>query len=323
MKSILKTYFFRKITILVFFGLGTLLGGVWFFFPLEISELSQRFDFWKAGIREIQVEDIHGYVADHCPQNSKQGCSCMVLLHGMADNALTWKKILLWPALGWSKMGLSTPLRIYALDLPGSGKSPPPSDSSLYRVRKQAEKLQSVLHTLCPQNPWIVAGNSLGGWVATWLTLNWPEGVSKLLLIGSAGLKASVESAQSSQLLKEPTVESLKEFQKRAYFRPRQIPERVWKEIVLRAKQSNASQVARAQTEEDFLDDRLQSLPIPTFLFWGREDQIVPMKIGLMMKDRIPGSIWREAPECGHLPQKECPLVLLKVIVDLINFGIM
>jgi pimeloyl-ACP methyl ester carboxylesterase len=297
---------------------GLIYWGLWFFLPLQTSELSSRFEFWREGVHEVESAGLHGYVRDTCHaaggNTEGKACSCVVMIHGLADSAMTWKKVLLWPENGWLE-----PVKLYAFDLPGSGRSPAPSDLSDYRVRKQAEKLRQALAPLCSH--WIVVGNSLGGWVGAWLGLDWSEGVSKLLLIDSAGLKKSVSDAEIQSYFVDPTVDSLKEFQKRAYFKGRPLPDHVWSAVVTRMKQSNARQVIAAQTPEDDLDGRLPALRRPTMLLWGVEDRIIPLTTGKQMRSLIPGAIWQEAKDCGHLPQKECPLDVIRAIYNMVAYG--
>ena len=76
-----------------------------------------------------------------------------------------------------------------------------------------------------------------------------------------------------------------------------------------------------AQTDEDYLDGKAASMHRPTLIFWGQADRLTPISHGQMLKSQIPGSVWMEAPECGHLPQKECPLELIKAIGKMVDFG--
>lgn len=285
---------------------------VLFFFPLQLAELSSRYEFWKVGVQVVSSGQLRGFVQDHC--EGKKDCTCVAMIHGLADNALTWKKILLWPKNGWL-----VPVKLYAFDLPGSGGSPAPLDPARdYRVRNQARAVREALEPLC--NHWIVAGNSLGGWVASWLALDWPEGVSKLILMDSAGLK-TLSDPRELEAFRDPTVEALKEFQKRAYYKGRELPESVWRAAADRMKQSNARQVLEAQTPEDYLDGRVSTLRRPTLLLWGQADQLTPVSHGLELKSQIPGAVWIEVPECGHLPQKECPLDVIRAIGKMVSFG--
>jgi pimeloyl-ACP methyl ester carboxylesterase len=201
-----------------------------------------------------------------------------------------------------------------AFDLPSSGE---------LNARALARRVKSSLTPLCPH--WIVVGNSLGGWIAAWLALDWTEGVSKLMLVDAAGMKSQWEqrknSPNHSSDLSEPTIESMKEFQRKAFAHPRPIPDSVWPAIVERARQGSTHAMAQAQKEEELLDSRLPSLRRPTAVFWGEKDQITPIVSGHQMRGLIPSATWHEAKDCGHLPQKECPLELIQELAKLIIQG--
>jgi pimeloyl-ACP methyl ester carboxylesterase len=294
--------------------------GLSWFFPLEVSHLSTRFELWRNHVEEIQKDGFHGYVKNGCQKTgiiTTPECTCVAFIHGLGDDALTWKKILLFPENEWKKLGLNHSLRLFAMDLPGAGRTPPATDLSQYRVRKQAEALNGLLGSSCSE--WVVVGNSLGGWIAIWLALDWPQRVSRLVVLDSAGLK-NVKS-QLPTGLSQPTVDSLKEFQRKAYYRPRPIPERVWSAIVARAQGNQAVKVMESQVEEDELDLRLASLRRPILLLWGKEDRVIPISIGYQMRSLIPAAVWREVSECGHLPQKECPVPVIRAIIEMIQFG--
>jgi pimeloyl-ACP methyl ester carboxylesterase len=296
--------------------LGLIAWATIYFFPLHWASLSHRYEFWKEGVKEVESAGLHGYFADRCEgtiQKARQ-CTCVVMIHGLADDAMTWKKILLWPNNGWLK-----PVKLYAFDLPGTGGSKTPAKPSEdYRVRNQALALQKALAPLCPS--WSVVGNSLGGWIAAWLALDWPEGVHRLILADSAGLKSGADPKEVDAFM-SPSVESLKEFQRRAYFKGRPLSDSIWAAAARRMKSSNAREVIQAQTAEDFLDGRITTLRTPTLLLWGEADQITPSARGQEFKALMPGAVWQSVPECGHLPQKECPLEVIRAIARMIDFG--
>lgn len=312
-------------TFLGILSISGLCGVTAYLFPIEVLEAWTRFEFWRGHVQETQRNGIHGYLYNSCPQDvpaSGQECACIALIHGLGDNAMTWKKILLWPEQKWKAMGLTEPLRIYAVDLPGTGRSSPASSPNDYRVRRQAEILKAVLSSSCRE--WVVVGNSLGGWIAAWIALDWPEGVRRLVLLDSAGLKINKEDREKmGSLLANPTVESLKEFQKRAYDQPRVMPDYVWNNIVIkaRAQASHTSEVITAQTDDDYLDLRLSTIHRPTLILWGKEDRIIPLSIGKEMRDLMHTAVWREVSHCGHLPQKECPLAVIRSIIDMVQMG--
>ena len=128
-----------------------------YFFPLQLAELSNRYEFWQEGVKEIHSAGLHGYEQDRCQHalHQSKDCECVVMIHGLADNAMTWKKILLWPENGWLE-----PVKLFAFDLPGTGGSPAPEQpQEAYRVRNQAHALEQALDRFARSGWW---------WVIAW-----------------------------------------------------------------------------------------------------------------------------------------------------------
>ncbi len=293
---------------------------VWRWFqPIEASEFKAKLELRWSGVKTVEYGGLKGYLRNHCIENptaDAQQCVCVAWIHGLGDQALTWKRVLQENPPTWNEKRL----KLVALNLPGSGDSPAPAQlPEGYRVRKQAEALAKALDQVpgCPR--WMLVGNSLGGWVATWVALDWTNRVNKLLLVGPGGLK--YEGLHASDLLKTPTIETLKEFQAKAYYQAKPLPDHVWKAALERMKKGNSAQVLAAQTPADYLDTYLPSIRIPTLVFRGGADQIAPREVVQEMARLIPGALYREAPACGHLPQKECVGALVRVVNELVLFG--
>ncbi len=176
----------KRLTLLVFFGVVGLGLGFWVLPLLGQLETVHRLKLDLEGVYEKTLEGgLHAWVRDI--GLGQEGRSCLALIHGLDQNAMTWEKILLIPEKKWKEMGLVDPLKIFALNLPGSGKSPPAKEKKEDQVRRQAQKLKEALALECPS--WLVVGNSYGGWVAAWLAFLWPKGIHRLLLVDSLGLK--------------------------------------------------------------------------------------------------------------------------------------
>ena len=101
----------------------------------------------------------------------------VIILHGSCSNSAFW-----FPEI----MALSVNYRVYAIDLIGEA-----GNSSEYRPDLDSDDfsawMKEVLDTLGIKKS-VIAGNSLGGWMALKFASSWPEYVSKLLLFASAGL---------------------------------------------------------------------------------------------------------------------------------------
>ncbi|WP_342723909.1 alpha/beta hydrolase [Bradyrhizobium sp. B097] len=63
----------------------------------------------------------------------------------------------------------------------------------------------------------------------------------------------------------------------------------------------------------------LKTITIPTLLIWGRHDQIVPLQNGERLARDIPTSELHVLDACGHMPQEECPDLVVELIIAFLN----
>jgi pyruvate dehydrogenase E2 component (dihydrolipoamide acetyltransferase) len=217
-------------------------------------------------------------------------------------------------------------VKLIAWDLPGHGKTPEPvknPDGELQlRAQLMAQRLLGATQQQgCgPNTIWV--GNSLGGWVSSWVALKRPDQVKGLVLVAPGGMKAQRVSSIASEVLTEPTVESLKAFRQRAYAKPQpELPSWVWTAAVQRVKKSPVARVRAAQEPADDLDAPIHHLSVPTRVIWGKQDRILPLEKSVAFRNIPTTSLvkWTEVDECGHLPQKECPEPVIDAIVDAIG----
>jgi pimeloyl-ACP methyl ester carboxylesterase len=57
----------------------------------------------------------------------------------------------------------------------------------------------------------------------------------------------------------------------------------------------------------DELLAKVKTITVPTFILWGREDGIIPLKVGELLHEAIPNSVLEVIERCGHIPQEEKP----------------
>lgn len=298
--------------VLVILILGLAVGAWVMRNPLDSADLFWRLQIRFHGVQERQIDGLHAFVADDC--DGKSECGCVALIHGLGDQAITWKSFLVAPHSAWKKK-----LRFYAVDLPGTAGSEPPTQNSGYRVREQAAKLRHALAPICPS--WTIVGNSLGGWIAAWLALDWKEGVQKLLLVDAAGLEKEVDRAKVNDYFVDPTAESSRRFLHDLYAHPPPDSDYLYEKFAQRLRKSTAKDIVMAQIPADWLDGRLSGIQVPTLFFWGTSDGITPLSWGKKMSTMIPGSLWREISDCGHLPQRECPEPLISAVNELLTLS--
>ncbi len=275
--------------------------------PVEWGEAKLRFRLWRAGARVVLREKHRGFTQDRCGGRPPAECECMWFLHGMGDSVVTWRNFFLEP-----EAFAGRPVRVFALDLPGHGGSIRRHDLAEYRASNMARELDAEVARTpeCVRNT--LVGNSFGGWVAARMALESPARYAHLVLISPAGLRAS--ESESKDLLREPTVESLKEFQRRAYFRPRSLSDSEWRAAVERVRASDTGEIRGAQVPADDLDASLEKIAVDTWLIRGDADGIISRATMEVYATKIPKAKFFSIADCGHLPQKECPDRLFSLI---------
>ena len=100
----------------------------------------------------------------------------LILFHGLGSSVATWR----------DNIGpLSRAFKVYAVDLPGHGDSEKPDID--YDPWTIADLMGKLAKDLVLERP-IIIGSSVGGALGLMVTLKYPDLVSGLVLVGSAGL---------------------------------------------------------------------------------------------------------------------------------------
>ena len=279
-------------------------------YPFQTLVAMRRARLAGHGVRSVRAGGLTAYELDGCAAGAP--CRCAALLHGLGDSALTWDNTLIGaggapvPPKGW---------RLLALNLPGTDGSDAPATPAGYAIPAQADAVRAALEGRCPK--WTVAGNSLGGWVAGWLALKWPQGVERLVLVDPAGVDDPTGDAiKTARTLQDPTVEKMKVFADLASHKKRAVPERAWAAVVASIKSRPAAAMVAALRREDLLDERAKSLRLPVAVLWGASDRALPRAMGEKLARLIPGASFSLVPDCGHLPQQECPAAVSRALFE-------
>lgn len=273
--------------------------------PLRVHDAVNQTRLRWSGVGDFRSGSVAGLVRDTC--RPEVPCRCAALLHGLGDTAVTWRRILSGdPAApvpaGW---------RLYAPDMPGTGASAAPAGG--YAQPEQARLIRSALEPLCPS--WTVVGNSLGGWTAGWLAVQWPQGVERLILLSPAGLvDPSGASESTARALGSPGVAVLREFNKRVTHVERKIPDRAFEEMAALLNERPVRANLVAIRPEHFLEGKLGALTMPVSLLWGESDRVILPAQADAFRRELPSASISLIPACGHLPQMECPAPVRKAL---------
>ena len=224
--------------------------------------------------------------------------SPVVLVHGLGGRSEDWANLM--PQL------VRDHHRVYALDLPGYGRSDWPPNAA-YSIRQLSEAVEAFLDNrhLAQTD---LAGWSMGGWVAMRVALDQPQSVRRLVIFDSAGTRfiftwdttlfepdTATKLTALDNLLMPTAAPHVPGFIQRDIFRF--VGKHGW--VVRRNMESML-------TGADLLDGKLGALKMPMLIVWGKQDHIIPVSAGAAIHDAVPQSEFVVVDGCGHLAPGQC-----------------
>ncbi len=234
----------------------------------------------------------------------------IVFLHGLGASGITWEE----------NVGpLSERFAVYAPDIPGHG------DSVKIGVNYTTEAGTSLtlgfLDAIGAESA-ALAGSSMGGLIALLTALQYPERVSHLVLINTAGFGREVAGYLRvmslpflGELLEGPTHRSAKAMM-RLVFGPRKAyPEALFEELV-RTRSLPGGRDAVLSSLRQGVDifgvkrryrllSRLQELQMPLMIVWGALDPVFPPQHAYSAAEAVPDARFLFFPGAGHWPHME------------------
>jgi pimeloyl-ACP methyl ester carboxylesterase len=251
----------------------------------------------------------------------------VLLLHGFADSADTWRRTLDRLARAGR--------RALAVDMPGFGAA-----SRLHggAILPQLDRFAAAaVEHLAEEagEPAVVAGNSLGGCVA----LRLGERADELPLAGvvpvaPAGLDHPawfrvIESAPFVRLLlasplplPERVVRSAvgAAYRQLAFARPRAAAPDVVAAFTSHHRDRRAVarylETGRRLLAELAFPFRLEAVTCPVLLVWGENDRMVPSRGSRRIVELVPETTYELFERCGHCPQVEEPDRFARLLLD-------
>lgn len=263
----------------------------------------------------------------HCYVAGRERDPALLLIHGLGDEADSWRRVFL---------PLAERYRVVALDLPGFGRSDQPNRA--YTVAFFARAVAGLMDSLGIGRATLV-GSSLGALIAQRLALAAPARVDRLLLLDGclpvrrafppgplwAFLTPGVGEAAYTSLRRDQDqayatlrpyyadLDALPEGE-RAFLRDR-VWARVWSDGQRRAFLSALRWLSiDAATRAGSYAIQLAGLRTPTHLVWGEHDLIVARAVAEANAAILPAARLTIIPGCGHLPHQERPEAVLGLV---------
>lgn len=243
--------------------------------------------------------------------------SVLLFVHGLGSYIKAWNKNI---------PELKKHFRCIALDLPGYGKSSKQIHNG--SVSFYVGILNEFIAKLNLKNVSLV-GHSMGGQITTAYTIKYPDQISNLILIAPAGFEIFYD--QEIELLKK--IISPEILFKTSNHQIRLNYQFNFFKMPLEAEDMITDRIS-IKTDEEFFNhctivsnslfgllrepvfDHLKELNIPTLIFFGKNDLLIPNKsihqttteeIALLGASKIKNSKVIMLEECGHFLQYEKP----------------
>lgn len=222
-----------------------------------------------------------------------QDASSVLLLHGLFGGSFEWSETI----RALNRNGYRVVLPIIPLDQLPDGKT---------NVLGAVDYVRSVVEALGLDSITII-GNSLGGQMALFYYLRYPESVNSLVLAGSSGIHEETMGATS---IRRHDKEFIRERATRSFFDPNHVTadlvDRIHTIVSDRTRALRMVKMVRSSAKEN-LQNQLSRVRIPTQLIWGRNDEITPPHVGVAFAQLLPSAELHFIDNCGHAPMKEHP----------------
>ena len=235
----------------------------------------------------------------------------VIMVHGLAASLHDWDMLL--PEL--TTRGYAG----YALDLLGHGQSPKPTQLEYYTSDSVFAHMRDWIDSLKLDEPIILIGHSLGGYMSLKFTLHNPERVRALILVNPFYSQSQLPPMLRFFLRRPLLNTRLIEWTPYWLFRVlidvtslqfghtneklHNLPELVRIQTALDYKRAAAGIYNIPRTLQDLVSE-LPHIKQPTLVIWGARDQTIDPKTFPKLVEKLPNAHSVIMPVCGHVPHQ-------------------
>ncbi len=241
----------------------------------------------------------------------------VLCIHGYPLNSAMWEP---------QMEDLAGTVRVIAPDLRGHGRSEPMPGP--YSVGLLADDCLGLLDYLGIENPVVVCGLSMGGYVAFEFFRRYPERVAGLILVstkakpdtpeGKAARDAAIAKAKKEGVAAVAADMLPKLLASQTYDEDSELVEFVQE---MMEDTSLEGMVGALQAMKDRPDSTptLATIDVPTLIIHGADDQLIPLSEARAMQAAIEGAELVVIPEAGHLPNLEQIDLFSDAVLDFLD----
>jgi pimeloyl-ACP methyl ester carboxylesterase len=223
--------------------------------------------------------------------------------------------------------------RVVALDLPGFGQSELPRER--ISIPGYGRCVEALCDALGLERAALV-GNSMGGFVASEVAIQFPERVERLALVSAAGITSSnvrrrpaltvgrvaaalaaYTAAQHRHMARRPRARHL------ALALVARHPSRLsadvaWEALMKGAGKPGFDDALRACLEYDFRE-HLPEIRCQALIVWGEKDSVLPAEDAHEFEQLVPHSRKVVMSDTGHVPQLERPAAFNDLLLEFLD----
>lgn len=234
-----------------------------------------------------------------------RGSETLVLVHGVNDQAGTWAPVV---------PSLIDRYRLLIPDLPGHGESDP--STGPLTMQQVADGFADLLAAETGDQPVLLVGNSMGGWVALLYSLQHPDKVKKLVLEDASGMRWDISAVPLVPQNREQAALGM-----RLVLGPKAPlpPDYVLDAMVRRAASAPMIRLMQSGLAQYVVDNRLGDLQAPVTMIWGDGDGLLPLQYAETLKSRIANAKLHIIHDCGHIPHRQKPERFVSILREAIG----
>ena len=230
----------------------------------------------------------------------------VLLLHGWGGEAASFQPVFEWIAHSH---------KVYALDLPGFGKSQVPPTA--WNTSNYAQFVIAFLEKFrIPKAHFI--GHSFGGRISIIVSAEYPEKVDKLILVDSAGIKPRRTTKYYLRVGLAKIGKSLRRCGKYGTLIADAVSVRAGSKDYQNAGDMRATLVKVVNQD---LRSLLPRITASTLLIWGEDDKDTPVSFGQIMEKEIPDAGLVVLKEAGHFSYLDQFPQFCRIVASFLNIG--
>ena len=255
----------------------------------------------EKSIYEIKERGGFRYIEE----GPRTDCPPVVFLHGMLGNLTNWTDSVRAVAANGYR-AIVPMLPVYTLPISRTNMG-----GLVQHLHEFLDEMSLDFVTL--------AGNSLGGQLASLYVLTYPDRACALVLTGSSGLY-EVEMGKGHPRRHDRGF--IRERAAVSFYDKKHVTEDLINEmadvVTDRASVIRLIRMARASKKET-VRTRLHEIRVPTLLIWGEKDKITPPHVARQFAELIPDAEVHFIAQCGHAPMLEHPDTFNRIVLSFLQ----